>query len=169
MSRKSRPSTPTIRSPVQAVLKSPSLHRRKAYCLMSEGVTVGYQLHMASPFREDTRRPLYHNCQTWGHKAYTCHRSQHCPHCEGGHAPASCPTPEAERRCSNCNDAHPAYNRDCPFSKDARERPMTVQAAQATQAMQETPSATEPPNGPRETLAESADVPTPKASNPPPP
>ena len=90
--------------------------------LLYQGALVNYEMHRVAKWKEDTRIPLCHNCQAYGHKAYTCKAQTRCALCGKGHASADCKTNEDERRCPSCKGRHPAYSRDCVFGMSAEEK-----------------------------------------------
>lgn len=90
--------------------------------LLDQGALINYEMHRVAKWKKDTRIPLCHNCQAYGHKAYTCKAQTRCALCGKGHASADCNTREEERRCPSCKERHPAYSRDCVFGMSVKEK-----------------------------------------------
>jgi hypothetical protein len=73
--------------------------------------------------RKSNTIPQCTRCQRFGHTKNYCRLEPRCVKCPGNHLFSDCPKKEGEPvQCVNCNEAHSANYRGCPFYRSLKTR-----------------------------------------------
>ncbi|CAF1091286.1 unnamed protein product, partial [Brachionus calyciflorus] len=101
------------------ILKAKITNQQKLNAILRDGIKIGYTNHRIEIWKFQPRPLQCKRCNKYGHAI--CNEEIVCPLCSEGHSLQDCQNKrdQTKLRCSNCQEAHPAFSKKCKLMIDA--------------------------------------------------